>query len=1201
MAELLKTKATIETLFVGVGGVGSDVVAKVAGMCKGAELDNIRFVVMDTDANSLKTIAETGAIITKVQTSTSLTVKEYLEKDEDARVYWFPNNSTLYGKTVSEGAGQVRAISRLALNNAIRTGEINKLYKEIDNLLLKDSGDFKQALRVVIVSSATGGTGSGMAMITAMLIREYLHEHYSEKKSIIRGFFVLPSVMDTVIDNQVEKESQYRNGYATIKEINAFMMIASGFGGTEETLKRYNDIHITVPTSTGGTKELSCLPFDFCFLLEAADKNSEGLGNLEAYKDSAALCVYEQSVGPMQAKSFSLEDNIVKEFSQKNKFARNRFGGIGASKIVYPYEDIADYVAYSRALRRIGGVESSGDWSAYDKAYDQDMKEYTKRRSFTDDTEPSLETSYISALERDNSLFAKDIKEDICGSENIDLEVDELLESYISALEEYVVNEYKYSSSNANYSLVDRCKSFKYEFDQRDQTGDDLDVLQNYDSAVRSAAYDFGKNIGKSIFYSSPNISSDAVKEFNVENLIRKKDGACHPNSVRYILYKLTLKLAQRHDNIKSDKEKCRKDLKIYSAGYTDEESKNTFDVDAKFSSDKENNINALVEFAKQQRSVFDKMQGGFDSMWEKVNNHMHRYASLLIDYTKCILCDAVYTIAEKYLDSVNKEYESFFRSFSAKAVTLNRNKESIVESLGNVKGSNVYYLCATEDKLDEICKRTAEGRQGFLLPAELSAKIFENVKKNAELRRIREYDKYAEGRYIDIFDSVLIDFFRNQVREEEAEKLDINIVKAIFLDKELGDYLDNINYGKIKSIDDVRLSESQKQNELIEALRKGRKLAAPGINGQNFVEPREVKICTFSDTLLDMRDIKIKQFIEGQKVQAIPSETVSKYEMRFFNAIYNVSPDEIPLFKGPQRDRVTGGINTYETGIYFKAYQEYGKLIGPDSMKSSTISTHIDKRWDAIVELPEIDFDVQYDEIRKSHVALICGLVLGLIRKFPSTKYDKKRVFKIIGEDGDQISLTVSNGTECDEFYEILDALYRDKENANMLIEAAEGYNKNDMEKNYTYNQSAFVRFLNSFRIPDSHNNPTSLFEIPLVYYNSLPSAMTDNNEISIMIDAVIYLLETVVKKLERAQDQNAYLCKLLEEQFELLVSSFNNDEFNKKFNLRKNTEIYDNIVISKVSQKIIKKLKEVDVSDCADRIDAIRMVTREPESLYE
>ena len=36
-------------------------------------------------------------------------------------------------------------------------------------------------------------------------------------------------------------------------------------------------------------------------------------------------------------------------------------------------------------------------------------------------------------------------------------------------------------------------------------------------------------------------------------------------------------------------------------------------------------------------------------------------------------------------------------------------------------------------------------------------------------------------------------------------------------------------------------------------------------------------------------------------------------------------------------------------------------------------------------------------------------------------------------------------------------------------------------------------------------------------------------------------------------------------------------------------------------VSKKIIKKLKEVDVADCSDRVEAINKVTREPDSLYE
>lgn len=1201
MAEIIKTKTTTETLFVGVGGVGSEIVAKVAGMCKGEELRNVRFVVMDTDANSLKTIGESGAFITKVQTSTSLTVKEYLDKDDDARINWFPNNSTLYGKTVSEGAGQVRAISRLALNNTIRTGEIQKLYKEIDNLLLKDSGDFKQALRVVVVSSATGGTGSGMAMITAMLIREYLHEHYSEKKAIIRGFFVLPSVMDTVITSQVERDSQYRNGYATIKEINAFMMIASGYGGTEDVLKRYNDLHVTVPTPTGGAKDLSCLPFDFCFLMEGADKNSESLGSLDAYKDSAALCIYEQTIGPMQAKSFSLEDNIIKEFSQKNKFARNRFGGIGAAKIVYPYEDIADYVAYTRALQRIGGVEGSGDWSAYDKAYEQDFKEYAAKRSFSDDDEPTHATSYIAALERDDSRFGRDIKGNICGSESIDVEVDDFLDSFIDALEDFLLK--SYAARERNCGAASQISGAQYRYEEKDQPKIDLAKLRALDTNAKTTAYRYAKNLARNIFYSAPSIKSDRINEYHIEYLLKANGGAVHPNSARYILYKLSLKLKELHEDIAGRRKSTAEKLKVYADGYQEKEEDDTgfFDVVARFSPGKEKSMNALISLASEDRKFFEKVQGGFESMWERVNDRMHSYASLLLDLVKYTLFDAALTIAEEYLDSVNTVYENFYKSFGDKAVNLTRCKDDIVDGLKNIKGSSVHYLCGTQAQLDEIARRVPEGRHGFLLPPELSADIFESVKKNAELMRLRKNDKYAEGRYIDIFDANLIEYFRRQVRVDGAEKLDLNVVKAVFFDKELSNYIEGVKFGKSDSFEKAKLDDRQKEQEMLEALRKGSKLASPSLNGQNFVEPRDVRICTFSNKLLEMRDIKVKAFVESQKIQAIPSETVSKYEMRFFTAIYNITPDDIPLFRGPQRDKVTGGVNTYETGIYFKAYHEYGKLIGPDSMKSSTISTHIDKRWDAIVELPELDFDVQYDEMLHSHISLICGLLLGLIRKFPSTKYDKKRVFKIINDEGDHIPLIVSNGTECDEFYEVLDALYRDKEHASMLIEAAEEYNRSDIEKNANYSQSAFVSFLNTFRIPDNHNHPTSLFEIPLVYFNSLPNALADNNELSIMIDAVIALLESVVKKLERVHDQNAYLCKLLEEQFDLLVKAFNNDEYNEKFNIRKKTEIYDNIVISMVSQKIIKKLKEVDVSDCAKRVDAIRQVTREPESLYE
>ena len=167
----------------------------MARKCHVEEKENIRFVILDTNANDLSTINKLGPGIISIQTSSTQSVLDYLHNDNDAMENWFPNNAILYPKTVSEGAGQVRAISRLALNTTIKSSEIQKLYKAIDELFLKDGFELKHALRVVIVSSAAGGTGSGIAMIIGMLVRKYLQDHYREKSALIRGFLLLPGLL----------------------------------------------------------------------------------------------------------------------------------------------------------------------------------------------------------------------------------------------------------------------------------------------------------------------------------------------------------------------------------------------------------------------------------------------------------------------------------------------------------------------------------------------------------------------------------------------------------------------------------------------------------------------------------------------------------------------------------------------------------------------------------------------------------------------------------------------------------------------------------------------------------------------------------------------------------------------------------------------------------------------------------------------
>ena len=62
-SEKLGINSTPATLFVGVGGIGSDIVTRVAEMCAPGEDANLRFVAMDTNANDLRGVKSSTANI----------------------------------------------------------------------------------------------------------------------------------------------------------------------------------------------------------------------------------------------------------------------------------------------------------------------------------------------------------------------------------------------------------------------------------------------------------------------------------------------------------------------------------------------------------------------------------------------------------------------------------------------------------------------------------------------------------------------------------------------------------------------------------------------------------------------------------------------------------------------------------------------------------------------------------------------------------------------------------------------------------------------------------------------------------------------------------------------------------------------------------------------------------------------------------
>mgnify|MGYP004521974279 CR=1 FL=1 len=1153
------------TLFIGVGGTGCRIVKGVAELCKPGERENISFVCLDTNVNDLSTVMEGGVKIHVIQTSNTQTVGSYLDHDKDALNNWFPKNAVLYDKTVSEGAGQVRAISRLALDATIKTGRIQPLYDAVDDLFRKTGKEMKQALRVAFASTASGGTGSGIVLPLAMLLRDYVKSKYPNTSILVRALILLPETLDSVIKSNAEKESQRRNAYATIKEINAFMMKGSGFFDIEEELKRYNDLHIDFPTVSGDELRcLSTLPFDFCFLMDGQNAEDSTLININQYQKQASLALYEQNIGPMQKPAFSMEDNIIKEMCNPGNYGRNRFGGIGAGALRYPYEDVADYIACCWATDAIGGSGEAAKWMKYDNAYALYRKDCIKKGMSATEID-SCGRFYCDKMDKSTDNFSKDLRNEFL------VDANKRVTAYFTALadrmHEVVASQSEIKQARNAANLLETEIDYKNNDERRGHALENLDFLRGYEEAVNKNAQKAAERTAESIFEDETktvNAKEKYLLTFPMKNAF---GSICHPNAARYMLYRIELEMEKRQKMANSEVDTQTDRLALYAPDADDADS-----FDAKSTrKKKESNIDELCAAEKasgQNPSLLEKF-GGYEKLYDSLNEHFVNYFDAITKLCEAIAEREAYKHGLEYIRSLNKTFEKFYSSFSAKVENLDRKKEIIVESLRFQKGDSVMNICATGDMLNELLDTTkGEGAKGALLESDLSGQIFDAIRSNTAFEHEMQLsDTVLEDKRVDIFDGIILKYFKKKVRSE-CSSIDMNIIQAIAMENRLKARLrmreqmaDDQNKDEKTLVDAVNMEDNYRY--IREMINTGVRLSAPSIQRLNNVEPREINCIAYNSSLKDMREYRIETLINN--CTAVDSDTVSRYELHYFNALYNLTPDKLNKFASPRKTET----RSRDAGLYHKAYRDYEKHIGPDSTKNMMTSTHIDKRWDSIAVMPELDFDFQNRCIMHTHQALIYGLVHGAIKYVNmSASIEGKMIYRYENSAKHDEDLIVSNHTPCDEFYEILDALYINPAVVEDIEVIKAKKRQRDETKHSNYSGTTFAKELESFCIDSCHEGKTSLFEIPVVYYNSLPNVNRYGSEIAALVDAVIKTFKDELGRWEHPDDAKFILCQILQEQFELLIDNYRSYE-----KLRANTKLKDNAVIG----TILRKIKEV------------------------
>jgi len=157
---------------------------------------------------------------------------------------------------LDDGAGKIRQFGRMAvfkdvLNEQVGSKIWSALFNAIDQVRQQTSPDNR--LEIILVGSFAGGTGSGMFIDVALLLRLLAEKHAPHH--ILRGFFALPSVFTSAPQTDMLART-----FAAWRELNRFMVVDSDFQmPIIEYVAGKDEYHITP------NKRI----FDSCYLVDS--------------------------------------------------------------------------------------------------------------------------------------------------------------------------------------------------------------------------------------------------------------------------------------------------------------------------------------------------------------------------------------------------------------------------------------------------------------------------------------------------------------------------------------------------------------------------------------------------------------------------------------------------------------------------------------------------------------------------------------------------------------------------------------------------------------------------------------------------------------------------------------------------------------------------------------------------------------------
>ena len=364
----------IPTLFIGLGGVGSRIVDRIASRAEqlpnwSSQLQGLNsFLSIDTnelDQHKLAHIPPGSRI--NIAGFDKSRVVELWRKSKDLQTRDWLDESYQPRPGFKPGAGQIRLESRLGF--FFNSPEIRRRIESLVTECLRAGNTWRQQsppkINVYLFCSLAGGTGSGSFLSAAYLIDEVIRAQHWQPRIIAN------LLLSTLLTDKVGPELHadiHANSYAALKELEYLTKLdydqVKQAGRTSEPF-----VYLRNETGREPTR-VDHRPFFLTFILDRAPHL--GLRHpWEAIADAAFLQVFTPIIDKLAGELDNYEKNLEGltrfpgDLRDLGEGYTKNFGAYGAAALVLPGEDLTDYCALRFAAQAVRsqitfGLDQSG-------------------------------------------------------------------------------------------------------------------------------------------------------------------------------------------------------------------------------------------------------------------------------------------------------------------------------------------------------------------------------------------------------------------------------------------------------------------------------------------------------------------------------------------------------------------------------------------------------------------------------------------------------------------------------------------------------------------------------------------------------------------------------------------------------------------------------------------------------------------------